>query len=97
MKEVERKARKITVYSLELISFDEETQSGSMRVACSKGTYIRTLLDDIAKKFCKRKGFTARFIACRKASTTPSKKENFYSTPCKEKRILQCAGSKIVV
>ena len=50
--EVERKARKITVYSLELISFDEETQSGSMRVACSKGTYIRTLLDDIAKKFC---------------------------------------------
>ncbi|MBE6734489.1 MAG: tRNA pseudouridine(55) synthase TruB [Ruminococcaceae bacterium] len=50
--EVERKARKITVYSLELLEFDEETQSGSMRVACSKGTYIRTLLDDIAKCFC---------------------------------------------
>ena len=50
--EVERKARKITVYSLELLDFNEETQSGKMRVACSKGTYIRTLLDDIAKRFC---------------------------------------------
>jgi len=50
--EVERKPRKITVYSLELISFDEETQSGKLKVACSKGTYIRTLIDDIAKRFC---------------------------------------------
>lgn len=50
--EVERKARKITVYSLELLSFDEETQRGALRVACSKGTYIRTLIDDIAKKLC---------------------------------------------
>ncbi|MBQ8001761.1 MAG: tRNA pseudouridine(55) synthase TruB [Ruminococcus sp.] len=50
--EVERKARKITVYSLKLLSFDEETQSGVLAVSCSKGTYIRTLIDDIAKKFC---------------------------------------------
>lgn len=50
--EVERKARKITVYSLELTEFDEETQSGTFIVSCSKGTYIRTLIDDIAKKVC---------------------------------------------
>ncbi len=50
--EVERKARKITVYSLELTEFDEETQSGTLIVSCSKGTYIRTLIDDIAKKLC---------------------------------------------
>lgn len=50
--EVERKARKITVYSLELFDFDEKTQRGKMRVVCSKGTYIRTLIDDIAKRFC---------------------------------------------
>lgn len=50
--EVERKPRKITVYSLELLDFDEETQSGKLKVACSKGTYIRTLIDDIAKRFC---------------------------------------------
>lgn len=50
--EVERKARKITVYSLELEDFDEGTQSGTLNVSCSKGTYIRTLIDDIAKQFC---------------------------------------------
>ncbi len=50
--EVERKARKITVYSLELLEFDEAGQSGKMSVSCSKGTYIRTLIDDIAKRFC---------------------------------------------
>lgn len=50
--EVERKARKITVYSLELFDFDEENQRGKIKVACSKGTYIRTLIDDIAKRFC---------------------------------------------
>lgn len=50
--EVERKPRKITVYELELLSFDEESQRGKLRVFCSKGTYIRTLIDDIAKRFC---------------------------------------------
>lgn len=50
--EIERKPRKITVYNLELLDFDEESQSGKLRVFCSKGTYIRTLIDDIAKKFC---------------------------------------------
>lgn len=50
--EVERKARKITIYSLELLDFDEESQRGNLRVSCSKGTYIRTLIDDIAKRFC---------------------------------------------
>ncbi len=48
-KEVERSARKITVYDLELLDFDEEAQEGKLRVSCSKGTYIRTLIDDIAK------------------------------------------------
>lgn len=50
--EVERKARRITVYSLELLDFDEGSQRGKLKVSCSKGTYIRTLIDDIAKKFC---------------------------------------------
>ena len=50
--EVERAARKITVYSLELLDFSQESQRGKLRVSCSKGTYIRTLIDDIAKRFC---------------------------------------------
>ena len=44
--EVERTARRVTVYKLELLSFDEAAQSGKLLVRCSKGTYIRSLIDD---------------------------------------------------
>ena len=48
-REVERRPRKVTVYSLELLSFDESTQSGALDIHCSNGTYIRTLIDDMAR------------------------------------------------
>lgn len=48
-KEVERKPRRVTVYSLELEHFDEESQSGTLRISCSKGTYIRTIIDDLGR------------------------------------------------
>lgn len=48
-KTVERKPRQITVYSLEIKSYDEETREGSMEISCSKGTYIRTLINDIGE------------------------------------------------
>lgn len=48
-KEVERKSRKVTIYSLELEDFDKETQSGTLSISCSKGTYIRTIIDDLGK------------------------------------------------
>lgn len=47
--EVEREARPITVYSLELKEFDESSQSGILKISCSKGTYIRTLINDIGE------------------------------------------------
>ena len=50
--EVEREAREITVYSLNLLEFDEDKQEGKLEVSCSKGTYIRTLIDDMAKRLC---------------------------------------------
>ncbi len=46
--EVERKARKITIRQIELLSFDET--SLDLDVLCSKGTYIRTLAEDIGEK-----------------------------------------------
>ena len=49
-REVERRAREVTVYSLSLLSFDEAAQSGVLSVSCSRGTYIRTLIDDIGKR-----------------------------------------------
>ncbi len=48
--EVERESRQVTVYKLELLSFDESTQSGQFEIACSKGTYVRTIIDDIGKE-----------------------------------------------
>ncbi len=47
--EVKREAREITVYELCLDSFDEKTQEGTLSVSCSKGTYIRSLIADIAE------------------------------------------------
>ena len=48
--EVEREKRKVTVYSLDLLEFDIKTQCGKLEVFCSKGTYVRTIIDDIGAK-----------------------------------------------
>lgn len=48
--EVERKSRKITIEKIELISFNEESQTGRLFISCSKGTYIRTIIHDIGEK-----------------------------------------------
>lgn len=47
--EVERDARPVTIFKLELIEYHEETREGKLTVSCSKGTYIRTLIADLAK------------------------------------------------
>ena len=47
-KEIERTARDIEIYEIELLDFDADTFK--MRVLCSKGTYIRSLAEDIGKK-----------------------------------------------
>lgn len=48
--EVEREARPVTVYRLRLVSFNIEKQSGVLEIECSKGTYVRSLIDDLGKK-----------------------------------------------
>ena len=47
--EVERQARPVTVSALELLSYDAQSREGRLRVACSKGTYVRTLCHDIGQ------------------------------------------------
>ena len=47
--EVERESRKVTVYSLSLANFDEKAQTGTLEISCSKGTYVRTIIDDIGR------------------------------------------------
>ena len=46
-KEVERQPRPITIHELELLGFDG--REARLRVRCSKGTYIRTLCEDIGQ------------------------------------------------
>lgn len=46
--EVERKPRNITIYSLELT--DKAQHTISLKVHCSKGTYIRNLVEDIGEQ-----------------------------------------------
>lgn len=46
--EVPRKTRDIVIRAIELLSFDG--QRAELQVTCSKGTYIRTLVDDIGQQ-----------------------------------------------
>lgn len=48
-KTVERKARAITVYAIELTDFDADANEIEIEVECSKGTYIRTIADDLGQ------------------------------------------------
>ena len=49
-KEVERPARDIIVHEMELLDFDENAQKGTLRCKVSKGTYVRTLVNDLGEK-----------------------------------------------
>ena len=46
-REVERQPRTITIHALDCLSFDGQT--ATLRIHCSKGTYIRTLCKDIGQ------------------------------------------------
>lgn len=48
--EIEREPRPVTILSLSLEEYSEETGEGVFEVECSKGTYIRTIIHDIGAK-----------------------------------------------
>ena len=48
---IELQPREIEIYSIELLNFEKDEII--FKVACSKGTYIRTLCEDISKKIRK--------------------------------------------
>jgi len=61
-KTVEREPRAITVYSIELTDFDPQSKELEIEVDCSKGTYIRTIADDLGQII----GCGAHIIALRR-------------------------------
>lgn len=46
---IERKPRPITVYDFDILEYNETDRTGRVRIACSKGTYIRTLIHDMGE------------------------------------------------
>ena len=67
-KEVERKARRIEVHSIGMRSFlPGEVATSDIRVACTKGTYIRTLSEDIAEAV----GLPGHMSSLRRTATGP--------------------------
>ncbi|MDX1453840.1 MAG: tRNA pseudouridine(55) synthase TruB [Gammaproteobacteria bacterium] len=71
--EVERKARRIRIYSLSLEALDQE--SFSLDVRCSKGTYIRSLVEDIAEAL----GTVAHVTELRRLGVGPFEKRPMLS------------------
>ena len=48
-REVERQPRPVTIHALELLGWPDAGEDFSLRVVCSKGTYVRTLCHDIGQ------------------------------------------------
>ncbi len=48
--EIERRPRKIEIFNIGLLNYDSIENEIEYKVTCSKGTYIRVLSEDIAKK-----------------------------------------------
>lgn len=48
-KVVDIKPRKVTINKIDLESFDEENQTAQIYIECSRGTYIRSIADDLGK------------------------------------------------
>ena len=63
--EVEREARPVSIYSLSLVSLEGEFTE--LDVECSKGTYVRTLVEDIARSM----GSLAHVVALRRTVVGP--------------------------
>ncbi|HEY8353935.1 MAG TPA: tRNA pseudouridine(55) synthase TruB [Methylophilaceae bacterium] len=72
---VERPAREVTIHAIELTGFDEDAQHAEIEVVCSKGTYIRTLAEDIGKTL----GCGAHLAGLRRLSTGHFRLENAYT------------------
>ena len=70
--EVERQARDIEIYGLELLN--QEADVLQLDVACSKGTYVRTLIEDIARAL----GTVAHVIVLRRLGVGPYAEGRLY-------------------
>ena len=71
--EVKRKVRHVTIHELTLVEFDKD--SITLDVHCSKGTYIRTLAQDIGDDL----GFGAHLSMLRRTDVSPFDCDTLYT------------------
>jgi tRNA pseudouridine55 synthase len=71
--EVEREARRVTIHSLTLLG--SEGTDVEFRVLCSKGTYVRTLAEDLARQA----GTVAHLAALRREYVEPFEDRRLYT------------------
>ncbi|RMD71390.1 MAG: tRNA pseudouridine(55) synthase TruB [Gammaproteobacteria bacterium] len=71
--EVERKPRSVIIHRLDLVALEGDTLK--VEVHCSKGTYIRTLAEDIGQAL----GVGGHVVALRRTGVGPFKGENMVS------------------
>ena len=76
--EIQRPPREVTIARLELLEFDGLT--AKVRVDCSKGTYIRTLAQDIGRLL----GVRAHLIALERTRIGPFELEGAWTVPALE-------------
>lgn len=64
--EVERAARPVHIDRLDLVCFDPVSQSGVLDIVCSRGTYVRALIDDLGRELgaCAAMNALRRTAAC---------------------------------
>ncbi len=73
-KEVDREPRQVTIHELALENWDSPRLTFSVR--CSKGTYVRTLAEDIAKSL----GTCAHLVSLRRLAVSPFTEQQMVST-----------------
>lgn len=73
--EIELKPRLLVIDEIEVLAFDDKTMQLTIRVVCSKGTYIRALARDIGERL----NSGAHLIALRRTRVGDTHVENCYT------------------
>lgn len=76
--EIERKPRSVNIFSLQILHLEGDQLT--LRVHCSKGTYIRTLVEDIGREL----GCGGHVIGLRRLMVTPYGEAVMYTLPALE-------------
>ncbi|MBX2885124.1 MAG: tRNA pseudouridine(55) synthase TruB [Granulosicoccus sp.] len=82
-KQVERPSRSVTIYALDVLSFDSDV--ATLYVHCSKGTYIRSLVTDIGQAI----GCGAHVTALRRLFVAPFNHHTMIDVPSLEAKAPQ--------